>query len=365
MYMYVHAKLADGSKSIHSCLSEIIKGDEKMKKSARIIVVFIMILSLNAWSAFAGGAEDSAAAGNGALKVALLVPGPINDQGWSESAYIGLKEIEKELGAEITVSESVPASDYEEIFRSYATAGYDLVIGHGFQFGDAAMKVALDFQDTSFLVTSTDISQEPNVASFRMNDVQSGFVQGYIAAQITKTKKLGAIGGMEIPPISNQQIGFESGAKYADPDIEVIKAFIGNFEDVAKGKELATAMIQNNVDVIAPNANKAGLGPIEAAAGTDTKIIGYVGDLALTYPDEVVTSVLEDMAYGFVLLAKYVQEGTYKAEAYVLGFEDGIFEVAPFRKHEGSFSKEALDNIDKLVEELKAETFDYTKYIVD
>ena len=68
----------------------------------------------------------------------------------------------------------------------------------------------------------------------------------------------------------------------------------------------------------------------------------YVHVGVRSYPDEVVTSVLEDMAYGFVLLAKYVQEGSYKAEAYVLGFEDGIFEVAPFRKHEGTFSKEAV-----------------------
>ena len=86
--------------------------------------------------------------------------GPINDQGWNANAYSGLKQIEADLGAQISYSESVAVSDIEEQFRTYAVQGFELVIGHGFTFIDGAMKVVAEFPETTFILTSCEISLE-------------------------------------------------------------------------------------------------------------------------------------------------------------------------------------------------------------
>ncbi|MEW5817310.1 MAG: BMP family protein, partial [Spirochaetota bacterium] len=242
------------------------------KKFVWCIVSFIFIAILSTGIFAAGQKEEKKKTGK--LRVALLLPGPITDQGWNQLAYNALKAVEKEFNAEIAYTERTPASDYEEIFRGYAVAGYDVIMGHGFEFGDAAKKVGKEFPKQIFIVTSTNIFQAPNVASFRINDPQSGFVQGYIAALLTKTNKIGTIGGMEIPPVINQQKGFEAGAKYYNPNIEVVSALIGNFEDVAKAKEMAKAMYQAGADIIVADADEASLGIVEAARETGNKVIG-------------------------------------------------------------------------------------------
>ena len=147
-----------------------------MKKLILIGLVILVIATMFSFSSLASG-----------LKIAGLFPGPISDQGWNMMAYNAFKAAEKEYTAEIAYTERTPVSDFEEIFRGYAQAGYDIIVGHGFQFGDAAKKVAKEFSNTIFIVTSTDISQEPNLASFRTNDPEAGFIQGVVAALLTET----------------------------------------------------------------------------------------------------------------------------------------------------------------------------------
>lgn len=122
-----------------------------------MLIILIIVMTIGVFSLCSWGAD---------LKIAFLLPGPISDQGWNMMAYNALKAAEKEHGAEIAYTERTPVSDFEEIFRGYAQAGYDIIMGHGFQFGDTAKKVAKEFSNTVFIVTSTDISQGPNLASF-------------------------------------------------------------------------------------------------------------------------------------------------------------------------------------------------------
>src|SRR3954463_6858322 len=90
----------------------------------------------------------------GGFKVALLNPGPISDAGWNASAYEGLLAVRDQLGAEVSQAETRTPPEFEQAYRDYARRGFKLVIGHGFEFQDAAAKVAPDFPNTVFLTTS-------------------------------------------------------------------------------------------------------------------------------------------------------------------------------------------------------------------
>ena len=335
--------------------NHIIRGGLQMKKISIMFLVLIMILSFA--SIQVSAAEDDQ------LSVAILLPGPISDQGWNMVAYNALKHVEEKLGVKTAYSEQVPASDYEEIFRGYASSGYDIIMGHGFEFGDAAKKVAKDFKDKNFIVTSTNITQEPNVASFRINDAQSGFVQGVIAALLTETGKVGTLGGMEIPPIINQQKGFKAGVEYIDEDIEVISSYTGSFHDVAKGKEMTKAMAEEGVDIIVADADQTNLGVIEAAKEEDLLVLGSSGDLGKNNPEVVVTSLVEDFSVAFETVVKEVKQDNFKVKAYELGIADDVVSLAPYRKFEDEISEENKEKINEVVEKFRTRELSVDEYL--
>ncbi|HHU33113.1 MAG TPA: BMP family ABC transporter substrate-binding protein [Clostridia bacterium] len=293
------------------------------------------------------------------LRVALALAGPVNDMGWNASAFEGLKEAEKLFDIEATYQENVQQSDMEEVFRNYALAGYNLIIGHGFQFGDALMKVSEEFPDLKFVVTSSDISKAPNLASVNLDNEQKGFLAGAVAALLTKTNTVGYIGGQEIPPIKGTAIGFEAGAKYINPDIKVLSTFTGSFEDVNKAKEVALAMISENADVIMANANQAGLGPIEACQEKGVLSIGSNQDQNEIAPDTVVTSAIQSSPILIKFLVEKVQKGEFEPKFYNLGVAEGAVYLAPWHGFEDKIPQEVKDKVEEITEGLRAGQIEY------
>ena len=204
------------------------------------------------------------AKGDEKFKVAMLLPGSISDAGWNALAYEGLKAIEKQLGAEISHAETRTPTDQEEQFRSYALDGYNMVFGHGYEFQDPAKAVASDFPETIF-ITSSGGTITDNISPVNFRVEQAAYLLGMIAGKMTQTNKLGVMGGQNIPSVNSTFMAFEGGAKSVNPDVEVSWVYVGNWEDIGKGKELSLAQINEGVDFIFPNADAAGLGAFEAA----------------------------------------------------------------------------------------------------
>ena len=331
-----------------------------------MVLLAVLVVTGTVW---AGGAqEEQASEGEmegDQLKVALLLSGTISDQGWSYTAYQALKAVEEEFGAEVAYSEMIAPSDFEEVFRGYANAGNDFIIGHGFEFGDAAKKVAKDFPDTYFAITSSTVSQEPNLASIVMDDVESGFIQGLTMALLSETGKVGMLGGMEIPPIMNQQKGIRAGVNFQNPDVELIGATTGNFEDIAKAKEMALAMYEKDVDIIVPNVNKADFGVVEAAKETGNLVIGCTSDLGKEYPDVVITSLRESFDEAFIYVLNQILDGNFEAKNYKLGFAEGAIWLAPFRDFEEEISDENMARIEEVVAQLESNELNADDYLVE
>src|SRR5690348_15779260 len=189
-----------------------------------------------------------APAANSSFKVALLTPGPISDQSWNGGAYKGLTWIRDSLGAQISNIQTKTPAEFEENFRQYGAQGYTLVFGHGFEYQDAARNVAPEFPKTIYVTTSGSTSG-PNLAGMTFGFADASYLAGMLAASVTKSNKLGVIGGTELPPVVESFKGFEQGAHSVNPAIKVVSSYIGNWDDVNAGKEQALAQFSQGVDV--------------------------------------------------------------------------------------------------------------------
>ncbi len=342
------------------------------KKLIGLSLVLLMILSLAGCGASSATPASSApASGSGSapapakLKVALLLPGPINDNGWNASAYQGLIDAEKKFGIQGTYVENVSQSDQLSKFRAFAQQGYDVIIGHGNEFGDAAKTVAKEYPKVKFVVTSSDITQPPNLGSLNVVSQQAGFFAGVAAQTLTKKNKVAYVGGMEIPPITTFATGFKQGVKYANAqtgkNVQVIGALTGSFDDVAKAKETAKTFISQGADVIIADADQAGLGVIDAAKEAKVLDIGFGTDQSSLAPDLIPVSTIQSMPVAIEYLIKLVTEGKWQPQYYPMGADAGATGLVFNDKLKSMFSTQSMDLINKAIDGVKSGQIDLSK----
>jgi basic membrane lipoprotein Med (substrate-binding protein (PBP1-ABC) superfamily) len=263
-------------------------------------------------------------AGDDAFKVALLTPGPISDQSWNAGAYQGLLRIRDSLGAEVSHIQTRTPADFEENFRQYGVQGYDLVFGHGFEFQDAAERVAPRHPATTFIVTSGN-RVAANVAPIVFGFDEPSYLAGVLTAHLTRSNVVGLIGGTELPPVESSFHAFEAGLRSVEPDARVLTAYVGNWEDESAGKEQALAQIARGADVIFQNADAAGLGVFQAAREHEGVLVfGTNSDQNDVAPDVVIASVAIDLPHAFLSVAREVRDGAFTPRVLHLGPREGV-----------------------------------------
>ena len=272
-----------------------------------------------------GEAADGDSTGDG-LKVALCMTGAKNDMGWCQSAYDGLLLVEKDLGCEIAYSENVQAADMVATFTDYAANGYDVVIGHGFQFGDPALEVGELYPDTKFICIEAEASAE-NVASYVMKCEETGYLQGMLAASMSETGNIGFIGPVQGASLVKIMNGYEDGAKSVNPDIKYQSAWTGSFTDTALAKEAAQAMIDQGADVIGHCANESGTGAINAAADAGLFSTGDSYDQSSLAPTSVLTSAVYNVPQLIKTAVSDIIDGKFEGTVKQLGMAEGIVEL--------------------------------------
>ena len=268
---------------------------------------------------------DQAEAASG-LKIALVMSGAANDQGWNQTAYEGTQKACEKYGCELAYTENVSTADIAAAFADYAGSGYDIVIGHGYEFGDPALEVAATYPDTKFICTEADAAAD-NVASYVMACEQTAYVEGIIAASMTKSGKIGAIG--PIPGDSLVKIinGYEDGAKTINPDIDVQTAWTNSFVDTQLAQEAAKAMIENGADVIKHCANACGNGAMSAEVDANIWCQGDSYDQSSLAPNNILDSAIYNLDVVLDKAIGSVVEGSFSGDVYNLGMADGAVEV--------------------------------------
>ncbi len=269
-----------------------------------------LLAALAATLILVGCTQDGASPRDAGFRVGLVVPGPISDGGWNASAFEGLQQIRATLGAEVSHVQAGTPVAFEAAFRDYATRGFDLVIGHGFEFQDPAMRIAPAFPRTNFLIVSGGVHRE-NVGSLKFHLSEATYLAGMLAAGVSRTGKAGTVGGLALPVIAETFDGFRVGARAEKADFAVATTYIGSFEDVAAARAAGDALIAQGADVLFHNADAAGLGVFESARTAGVLAIGSNRDQNSVAPDTVIASAVASIPEAFVSIARAVQDGHF------------------------------------------------------
>jgi len=330
----------------------IKKGGTRMKSQASKFSPMFLALAL----ILAFLLVPNPSLGQQKLKVAALLPGSISDASFNAAAYRALERVKKEHGVEYVYQENVPQAEFEAAFREYAKAGYDVVIGHGFQFGDAALKVAKSFPKTKFIVTETYVTQEPNVASYQTRFGDMGFVAGALAAMMSKTGVVGNASAIPIPVITDYMEGFKVGAKYINPEVKALTTFVGSLSDVAKGKEGTLALIEQGADVVTSTGNENNIGTVLAAKEKGALAIGTLSDMHDVAPGTVLVSIMVDFGAGIGRLIGEILNDRFEPKNYRLGFEeDGSVSLSSFHEFERAIPSEVKQRLNQIIRDIVAE----------
>ena len=311
----------------------------KCRWSVVFAVVFAIALVLSA----CGASPEAKEAPAEKPKIAMLMAVSCDDTGWGSSACDGIEKAKELYDIDVSISERVAIPDAETAMRDYAERGYDLVIGHGFQFGDAAQNVSAEYPDTMFAVYAGVVTGD-NLVSIDPMSQEAGYLAGIVAGQATETKKIGAIGGMDIPAVVRVLEGYCQGAQSVDPAIECMYAYVDSWDDIQKGKEAAVAMINAGSDVFFHDASFVGVGMIQAAAEHNAHAIGFATDQREVAPGTVLTSVLEGIDNSMVMLIGQLIDGKLEGGMLRPSMADGVFALGPY---DDQVSQEVRDQVDQ------------------
>jgi basic membrane lipoprotein Med (substrate-binding protein (PBP1-ABC) superfamily) len=258
------------------------------------------------------------------FRVGLITPGSVADAAWNAGAYAGLNAIRDSLGMAVSHIEARTPGEQEEALRTYATEGYDLVFGHGFEFQQPAERVGVEHPKTIFVVTSGERVQG-NVVPLVFRIEEGTFLAGMMAGGLTKSGKIGFVGGIELPPIKRGYQGWVNGAKRTNPKVASSVTYLNNFDDAAAGREAALAMIRLGVDMLHHNADQAALGVFQAAKESPgVYVFGANADQSALAPERVYGSAIIDLPRAFLSVAKDVRSGKFAARVESFGLEGGV-----------------------------------------
>jgi basic membrane protein A and related proteins len=286
-----------------------------------------------------------------AFKVALLTPGPVSDSGWNAAAYQGLQLIKDKLGADTALVQTKSPADFDDAFRDFGTRGFNLIFAHGFEYTDSALEVARSFPDTYFVVSSGSESSR-NVASITFNVDQATYVEGVLAAGVSKTGVVGAVGGIELPSIKLFFEGFKRGFLSVQPKGRILISYTGNFDDVGAAKEAALAQISQGADVLIHNADAAGLGVFLAAEQGHVYAFGVFNNQNSVAPDVVLASAVTSTPKAFLKIATEVKEKRFHPGMLEFGMQDGMVSVVINPKLESQIPAPALQRALKVQQDL-------------
>lgn len=291
----------------------------KNKKVLSIIAMLVLSLSITACSS--GQPSDSTNEAD-QKKVAYVTAGAMGDNGFTDSTVEGIKKIEEEFGVKTTVIEN--NNDSAKFSQSLEAAfqwNPDVVFADAYGFEELFAQYADRYPDVD--VINLDFVLENSndtLSSVTFINEEGSFLAGVLAAKVTTSnleyanqdKKVGFVGGNDIPVIRGFLHGFEQGVHYIDPEIEVVSTFVGDFFDPVKGKQAANQLYAQGIDIIFQAAGASGSGALEAASGSNKYIIGVDSNQNSIYPGFVVSSMVKDLGGAVYEIYEKIEDGTYE-----------------------------------------------------
>lgn len=310
-----------------------------MKKFFGVFGIFIILFGLTGCGA--GKNKSNNACDANPTEVVLVTDiGGVNDQSFNQSSWEGLQKACSTLGIGASYIESKNESDFEGNLRK-AAGEAKIVVASGFVLEKPLGKVAQEFPDVNFVFIDGEPKDEagnvielPNVFSYYFREGEAGYLVGYIAGKMTKSNRIGFIGGLEIPSVQNFGWGYLQGAQAANPNVIVEYQYTNTFNDSTIGNNTANSMFSNGVDIIFTAAGGTNKGVVQSAiknteSGNQVYVIGVDRDM---YDDGlydngqksvILTSAIKNVGEAVFNAVKNISEGNIPQPLTFLGFEEG------------------------------------------
>ena len=317
-----------------------------MKKLVSLFLALAMMLSMAVIPAMA---DDN-------LSVAIVVAGSLGDRSFYDSANEGLTRLVETYGVTPKVIECKEDGSLYESSLVSAAETCDVVIAVGWQFYDALDSgLAIDFPEVQFIFIDNELSDRgDNLMSIIYAQNEGSFLVGYIAGKLTKTNKIGVVGGQDAPTINDFIVGYEAGARYANPDIVVEVKYAETYEDPSKGLELAKALYDGGCDIVFAVAGKTGEGVFEAAAETGNYAIGVDSDQKYINPDVIICSMVKDVGLSIFTTVGDMEHNYFGGTTWTANMASGYISVG--------YGDDTMTQ--QVSSELKAEVADIAQKII-
>lgn len=298
---------------------------KRLSKGFVLTAVFSMLIFTLA--ACGGGGSTGSSTGE-TFKVGMVTDiGGINDNSFNQSAWEGLQKFNKETGAEVKYLESKSDADYIPNLNQFVQNGYQLIWGIGYMMGDAIKDVATNNPNAHFGIIDAEVDA-PNVESVLFAENEGAFLVGVVAGKMTKTGKVGFVGGAEIPVIKRFEAGFVAGMKAVNPNAQVLINYTGSFNKPDEGKAAAASLYDQGADIVFHAAGQTGDGVFSEAKerrkqGQEVWVIGVDRDQRDLGPEVTLTSMLKRVDIAVDTISTQVKDGKFEAGVKVLTLADG------------------------------------------
>jgi basic membrane protein A len=327
-------------------------------------VFLLFVLSMLALAGCNSGGEGSAGSGSTAGVPAAgkkLVVGIVFDSGgrgdksFNDSAWAGVERATKELGIDTPKTvESKSEKDYEPNLTGLADENCDVVFAIGINMKSALEKVAPNYPNVKFAIVDASV-KATNVRSLLFREEEGSFLAGYLAGLMTKSNKVGFVGGMEIPLIHKFAAGYAAGAKTANPAVEVLpEKYTGSWDNVDIGKVAADSLYSSGADVVYHAAGRAGQGVIVAAKQQDKYAIGVDSDQDDLAKGNVLTSMVKRVDEAVFSTIKDLKEGNFSAGDKVYDLKAGGVGLSEMKYTKDKIGPEKLAKVNEVSDKIKS-----------
>jgi basic membrane protein A len=286
------------------------------------------------------------------------------DKSFNQSAFEGAERFKKETGIKYIEVQASSDTQAEQVLRGLARKKLDLIAAIGFSQTQAVQKVAAEFPGVHFVLIDGD-AKGANVNSILFKEEEGSYLVGVAAALASKSKKIGFIGGMDIPLIRAFSCGYSQGAKSINPKIELMQNMVGTtsaaWNDPAKGGELARAQFDRGVDVVYAVAGGSGLGSLQTAKAKGKLAIGVDSNQNYLHPGTMLTSMVKRVDGAVYDSFMQMKNGSWKPGLSYRGLKEGGVDWVVDKDNRAVVSPE----MEKKVNEAKAAIINGKTRVID